>query len=95
MDALRRFMFEHVYFRPAVRAEHEKIAGVLTRLFSHYVEHPERLPPATTCTSGGEDDLAHRVTDYLAGMTDRYCIWEAEALLIPRAHGRIEDPGLG
>src|SRR5262249_41615646 len=38
MDALRSFMFEHVYFRPAVRAEHDKIAGVLTRLFAHYVE---------------------------------------------------------
>jgi dGTPase len=69
MDELRDFMFEHVYLGPAVRAEHAKIAAVVKRLFDHYVEHPELLPP-----SRAGEDLARRVTDYLAGMTDRYCI---------------------
>ena len=43
MAALREFMFERVYLGPAVRAEHRKIAGVVRRLFEHYVEHPELL----------------------------------------------------
>jgi dGTPase len=82
MEALREFMFEHVYLGSAVRAEHAKIAGVVRRLFEHYVEHPELLPGRE------EADLARRVIDYLAGMTDRYCIRAYTELEVPRAFAR-------
>jgi dGTPase len=99
MAALRDFMFERVYLGPAVRAEHAKIAAVLRRLFAHYVEHPELLPavPAGAAGAGvgtgagaaeGELELAARVTDYLAGMTDRYCIRAYTDLEVPRAFAR-------
>jgi dGTPase len=82
MSELREFMFERVYMGPAVRAEHAKIAEVVRRLFEHYVEHPELLP-------GDErGELAERVTDYLAGMTDRYCISAYTELQVPRAFAR-------
>jgi dGTPase len=85
MGELRRFMFERVYLGPAVRAEHERIAGVVRRLFEHYVDQPDQLPPAP---GHDEDDLARRVTDYLAGMTDRYCIRKYTELEVPRAFAR-------
>jgi dGTPase len=88
MEALREFMFQRVYFGPAVRAEHEKITAVVKRLFEHYVEHPELLPPAPTGAAGGHDGLARRVTDYLAGMTDRYCIRQYTELQVPQAFAR-------
>ena len=37
-------------------------------LFEHYVEHPELLPAA----AAPRDRRGQRVTDYIAGMTDRY-----------------------
>ncbi len=37
-------------------------------LFAWYLEHPDRLPPAP------EPDLVRRVTDFVAGMTDRYAL---------------------
>jgi dGTPase len=96
MGALRDFMFERVYLGPAVRAEHAKISSVVRRLFEHYVEHPEQLPPAVArgeprpgddgARSGG--DVARRVTDYLAGMTDRYCIRRYTELQVPQAFAR-------
>ncbi|MCW3020619.1 MAG: deoxyguanosinetriphosphate triphosphohydrolase, partial [Solirubrobacterales bacterium] len=77
MSELREFMFERVYLGPAVRAEHEKITAVLRRLFEHYVERPELLPAGPDGSPPSDDvELAERVTDYLAGMTDRYCIRE-------------------
>src|ERR1700689_2563463 len=77
MSELREFMFERVYLGPAVRAEHEKIAAVVRRLFEHYVEHPELLPGGAQGWRPSSDvELAQRVTDYLAGMTDRYCTRE-------------------
>jgi len=88
MSVLREFMFERVYLGPAVRAEHRKIAGVIERLFDHYVEHPELLPPPPAGASDGEDRLARRVTDYLAGMTDRYCIRQYTELEVPQAFAR-------
>jgi len=88
MDELREFMFAHVYLGPAVRAEHAKISGVVKRLFEHYVEHPELLPALPADPSRGGDDLARRVTDYLAGMTDRYCIRAFAELEVPEAFAR-------
>jgi dGTPase len=111
MGQLRDFMFERVYLGPEVRAERERIEGVLRRLFEHYVERPEQMPgyPSTRDglpvpegdvgrssraeradgsapgVEGGEADLAQRVTDYLAGMTDRYCIRVYTELQVPRA----------
>jgi dGTPase len=85
MSELREFMFERVYLGPAVRAEHAKIAAVMRRLFDHYIEHPQLLPPAEGASEG---DLAQRVTDYLAGMTDRYCIRAYTELQVPQAFAR-------
>jgi dGTPase len=82
MAELRDFMFERVYLGPAVRAERAKIEAVLRRLFEHYTEHPEELPET------GEESLDLRVTDYLAGMTDRYCIARYTELQVPRAFAR-------
>jgi dGTPase len=88
MDALREFMFERVYLGPAVRAEHAKIAAVIRRLFEHYVEHPELLPGAVADSPDAGTELAQRVTDYLAGMTDRYCIRAYTELQVPQAFAR-------
>jgi dGTPase len=88
MGALREFMFERVYLGSEVRAERERIEEVVRALFEHYVEHPERLPPersAGAMTETAESGLAQRVTDYIAGMTDRYCIRAYTDLKVPRA----------
>jgi dGTPase len=89
MDELRDFMFERVYLGPAVRAERAKISAVMTRLFDHYIEHSEALPASYTDDEAGEEaQLASRVSDYLAGMTDRYCIREYTELQVPQAFAR-------
>jgi dGTPase len=88
MAQLREFMFEHVYLGPAVRAEHAKIANVLSTLFDHYVERPELLPPASGPGGDGEPPLASRVIDYIAGMTDRFCTGQYTRLEVPQAFAR-------
>ena len=82
MGELRAFMFERVYLGPVAVREHVKVERVLRTLFAHYCEHPEELPD-----HGGApgSDLPQRVTDYLAGMTDRYCIRAFQALTVPDA----------
>jgi dGTPase len=88
MNELREFMFDRVYLGPAVRAEHAKISSVVKRLFEHYVAHPELLPVAHADPPRSEEEIARSVTDYLAGMTDRYCIRAYTELQVPRAFAR-------
>ncbi len=91
MGELRDVMFERVYLGPAVRAEHARIANVVRKLFEHYVEHPELLPARSTAAGASpaqDADLAELVTDYLAGMTDRYCIRAYTELQVPQAFAR-------
>ena len=49
-------------------------------LFDHLCEHPEEIPESIP-----DGDLATRVTDHLAGMTDRFSIAQFEALTVPAA----------
>jgi len=69
MSRLRDFMFSHVYFGQIVCSEHTRIKQSIRSLFSHYLAHPEEMPE-------WQPDLnrVRQVTDYIAGMTDRYCL---------------------
>jgi dGTPase len=80
MLALRDFMFERVYLGPTATREHAKIDLVITTLFDHFCAHPEEIP-----LSIPPGELSQRVTDHLAGMTDRFCLAQFEALTVPVA----------
>ena len=76
MDELRDFMFERVYLGPAVRAEHaqdrRRRAGGCSSTTSSIPSCCRRRRGGRPRRRGGS--WRERVTDYLAGMTDRYCI---------------------
>jgi dGTPase len=78
MLRLRKFMFDRVYLGEVARGEHERVHRAMRALFDHYVEHPDEVPELEP----GADDC-QRATDYLAGMTDRYCIAKYTELTIP------------
>ena len=65
---LRAFMFERVYLGPAAQDQRDTAAATVRRIFSHLVEHPEDLP------AGLPGDASEQVTDYIAGMTDRFAL---------------------
>jgi dGTPase len=81
MDELRDFMFDRVYLRENARHEQDKAIGLVRALFAHYLEHPEDVPEEY---HRGPGDLATRVADYIAGMTDRYAVTVYERLFLPR-----------
>ncbi len=78
MLRLRKFMFDNVYLGPAARSEHDRVERTLTTLIDHYLEDPDRMPPDRT----GDDPL-QRVVDYVAGMTDRFCIATFRRIALP------------
>ena len=78
MLRLRKFMFDRVYLGPTARSEHARVERTMTGLFDHYLAHPEIIPALDPSA-----DAAQRVTDYIAGMTDRFCISRFVDLAIP------------
>ena len=78
MLRLRKFMFQRVYLGEEARSEHERVQRMLRALFDHYLERPEEVPEGDP----GADEV-QGVTDYLAGMTDRYCIATFRRLALP------------
>lgn len=81
MDELRSWMFENVYLGPQARTEHDRIDRVIRTLFNHYSSAPELIPDG----EGTGGDVAVRVTDYISGMTDRYCVRIFEELTVPES----------
>jgi dGTPase len=78
MLRLRKFMFDRVYLGPEARREHVRVERAMRGLFAHYMAYPDEVP--------GHDPAAEdcqRVADYIAGMTDRYCIAKFAELTIP------------
>ena len=65
---LRAFMFERVYLGPAAQDQRDTATATVRRIFSHLAEHPEDLP------AGLPGDVSEQVTDYIAGMTDRFAL---------------------
>lgn len=78
---LRSFLFEHVYLSKRAKEEEPKAEGVVKALFLYYLTHPEELPEESRPSA--PEELPQRVTDYVAGMTDRYAIGRYEDLFVP------------
>ena len=83
MIELRAWLFAHVYENPEAKAEEPRALGLVKALFEYYVDNPGALPvhhqPSAEC------DLPVCVTDYIAGMTDRFAIRTYERLFLPRS----------
>jgi dGTPase len=73
MLSLRSFMFERVYLGPRAEAEHARAHEVVESIFDALLQRPELAP-------GTHGDHVQRVTDYVAGMTDRFALAYARDL---------------
>ena len=82
MAALREFMFESVYTNPLAKGEESKAQDMLRRLFEHYRQDPDQLPPDFQ-EIRVEEGVDRAVCDYIAGMTDPFAIERFTKLFIP------------
>ncbi len=70
MMELRAFLFDHVYTSEPVMHEVRKAKHLVSDVFDYFVRHYDQVPEELRAISGGDELRA--VTDYVAGMTDRY-----------------------
>jgi len=73
----RSFLFEKMYFHPEVANAGDHAVRLMTRLFEHYLAHPEDL--GKKAKKRLESEGLHRtVCDYVAGCTDRFAFEECQ-----------------
>jgi dGTPase len=73
----RSFLFEKMYFHPEVANAGDHAVRLMTRLFEHYLTHPDDL--GEKAKKRLETEGLHRtVCDYVAGCTDRFAFEECQ-----------------
>jgi dGTPase len=80
MHDLRDFMFARVYLTGEQRLQQDRAIGVIRDLVDYHLEHPDALPASFR---DGDAPLIARVTDYVAGMTDRFALASHDRLFRP------------
>ena len=80
LEPYRAFLFDHMYHHPRVKSASDRAVWLMTRLFEHYLQHPDHLgrKARRRLESAG---LHRTVCDYVAGCTDRFALEEC------RTHG--------
>ena len=83
-NALRKFMFEHVYTNNIAKSEETRVPIIIDMLFEYYSKHFDELPEIYA-KNREEDGADVCIADYIAGMTDKFAVSKFEDLYIP--HG--------
>jgi dGTPase len=73
--ALRKFLYQNVYYHPRVAEVNRRACEMLRRVFEAYLADPDRLGEGAT-RRVEKEGLHRTVCDYIAGMTDRYVMEE-------------------
>ena len=68
---LKHFLYENLYFSPALEGEKEDAERIVGELFAHWMEEPDDLPRSYREKSAHEP-LPRVICDYIAGMTDPF-----------------------
>lgn len=73
--ALKRFMYDRLYYHPDQLLAAERARAVVAGLFAGYASDSGALPPSWRDTlPEAEPARARHIADFIAGMTDRYAI---------------------
>ncbi len=80
---LKQLLWNQFYHHYRVVRMADKAKRFLTELFHLYLKKPEQLPNTTRARIGRGEEPHRVVCDYIAGMTDRYCLEEYKKLFDP------------
>ena len=84
LKVIRSFLFDRMYRAPSVVVMRAQVTRVVEDLFPYFMAHPDQLPKQWRKDVEDvetETDLARIVSDYIAGMTDRFALQEHKRLI--------------
>jgi dGTPase len=84
---VKDFLYENLYYSPALADEKDDAERIVTELFSFWMEHPATLPHYYQ-EKAAQESLPRVICDYLAGMTDHFIIEQYERHCIRNSQPR-------
>ncbi len=81
IEALRRFLYKHVYEGTKTKGEFRKAEKMLKDIYNYYLDHPDDIKQDIPAVEG--EDTHRRVCDFVAGMTDHFAIQTYASLFMP------------
>ena len=92
-DSLKDFLFEHVYWNAATgNQDLRKSQHVIRALFRLYMEQPDKMTGDKNLQNLSVEELALRVCDFIAGMTDRYAVTCFDHHFVPKSMRSVAFP---
>ncbi len=86
MIGLREFMFSSLYINQTAKCEEVKAYKLITELYKYYMENINELPENYFKFIGQRGETPERVVcDYIAGMSDQYCVTRFKEIFIPNS----------
>lgn len=81
-QAIKAFLHPHMYHHPHVTRVRTAADQIVRDLFHRFTAEPDAMPDEWQAGLAEADDarVARRVSDYIAGMTDRYAVQEHRRL---------------
>ena len=83
MVELRRFMFKNVYHGETLKEERNKAKFILEGLINYFERYVEKMPEFYQKIVE-EEGLQRGVADYIAGMSDDYCLMLFNKIFVPK-----------
>ncbi|WP_409068778.1 deoxyguanosinetriphosphate triphosphohydrolase [Clostridium sp. FAM 1755] len=80
---LRKYLFKKIYNGKILKTEREKAKFVLKQVFDYFVKNPEKMPKLYKSIAK-EEGLYIGVADYIAGMSDDYCLHLFNSIYVPK-----------
>lgn len=80
---LREFMFTNIYLGENLKEEREKAKFVLFYVYQYFKDNPQKMPQMYKNIIK-EEGMERAVVDYIAGMSDDYCIHLFNQIYIPK-----------
>lgn len=83
MNELRGYMFKNIYLGETLKNERKKAKFVLNELIEYFTKNPSEMPEIYM-NIVNEEGLERGVDDYIAGMSDDYCLLLFNKLFVPK-----------
>ncbi len=81
---LRNFMFETIYKGSVCQAERSRATFIIEHLYNYYLKRPNKMGEFYKQIAD-EEGLERAVADYIAGMSDAYCVAMFNDIYIPKS----------
>ena len=88
MIRLRTFLFDHVYIGSKAKEEEKKVSGIIEGLFNYYYANVGAMPLSLQ-EIAWKEGVEKAVSDYIAGMSDRFAIYTYNNIYVPKSWEKL------